>query len=84
MERIQYTVRNVPPAVDRALRRKASSLDVSLNHVLLAALEREAGAGSSSGLLHHDLDHLGGKWEEDPEFDAALAAADQIDPELWR
>jgi len=31
-----------------------------------------------------DLDHLVGKWEEDPGFDAALAAQDLVDEEMWR
>jgi hypothetical protein len=84
MERIQYTIRNVPTAVDRALRRKASEQKRSLNQVLLAAISREAGAGEGAGVLHHDMDHLAGKWVEDPDFDAALAAQDEIDPELWR
>ncbi len=83
MDKIQYTIRNVPPAVDRALRRKASAQDTSLHHVLLAALAREAGVGEGAGVLHRDLDHLAGSWVEDPEFDAALAAQDRIDSELW-
>jgi hypothetical protein len=84
MDKIQYTIRNIPPQVDRALRRKAHEQKTSLNHVLLAALSHAAGSGEGADVLHHDLDHLAGKWVEDPECDAALGAQDQIDPELWR
>jgi hypothetical protein len=82
MDKIQYTIRNVPPQVDRALRRKASERKTSLSNVLLGALSREAGEGAAA--LHHDLDHLAGKWVEDSECDAALGAQDEVDPELWR
>ena len=33
---------------------------------------------------HHDLDDLAGTWVDDPEFDRAIEAMDQVDPELWR
>jgi predicted HicB family RNase H-like nuclease len=39
---LQYTVRNIPEHVDRALRRKASEERKSLNEVLRDALIREA------------------------------------------
>ncbi len=82
LDKTQYTIRNVPPQVDRALRRKAREQKTSLNSVLLAALAREV--GEADAVLYHDLDHLAGKWVEDPECDAALAAQDEVDAELWR
>lgn len=81
---IQYTVRDVPLAVDVALRRKARQEGKSLNRVLREALEREAGLAGSVEVTHHDLDHLAGRWEPDPEFDAAIAAQDHVDEDLWR
>jgi hypothetical protein len=80
----QYTVRDVPAHVDGALRRKAREEGKSLNQVLRDALVREAGAGDLSPVLHNDLDHLAGKWEDDPAFDQAIAAQDRIDESLWR
>ena len=82
--RVQYTVRDVPAAVDAALRRKAKQEGTSLNRLMCAALEREAGLAGSAGVRHHDLDDLAGLWEADAEFDAALAAQDAVDEELWR
>jgi hypothetical protein len=32
---------------------------------------------------HHDLDFLIGSWREDAAFDAAVAAQQQVDPQLW-
>lgn len=33
---------------------------------------------------HHDLDDLAGTWVDDPAFDQAIEAMDQVDPALWR
>lgn len=82
-EAVQYTLRNVPPALDRALRRRAKQLDKSLNEVALEALVR--GVGIESELKEqHDLDFLIGSWVEDPAVDEALAAQRSIDADLWR
>ena len=78
----QYTIRNVPAAVDRALRKLAQANGKSLNETALEALGRATGVDAP--IRHHDLDHLIGKWVEDPEFDRAIAEQDVIDEELWR
>ena len=82
--RIQYTIRNVSRSVDTALRRKAAEAGISLNEVLLQALEKEVGLTGGETRTYHDLDHLAGTWVEDPEFDAAIAAQDVIDESLWK
>jgi hypothetical protein len=81
---VQYTVRDVPSEVDAALRRKARQEGKSLNRILRGALEREAGPADADDVTYHDLDHLAGRWEPDPDFDAAVAAQDHIDEDLWR
>ncbi len=79
----QYTLRKVPPHVDRELRKKATQERRSLNEVALQALERGLNL-TDQPLRHHDMDDLVGTWVEDPEFDQAMAQMDQIDPELWQ
>jgi plasmid stability protein len=81
---VQYTVRDVPAKVDALLRRRAAEQRTSLTHVLREALLRAAGLGTEDEPVHDDLDHLASRWEHDPEFDAAVAAQDQVDDELWR
>ena len=83
-EAVQYTVRNIPPHADRALRRKAAEEEKSLNEVLRQAILKEAGEGGGQQAIHHDLDDLVGTWEEDPAFDAAVAEGHRIDETLWR
>ena len=82
-EPIQYTLRNVPPVLDRALRRRAKKLSRSLNDVALEALTIGAGAAQEAR-EQHDLDFLFGSWTEDAEVDQALADQRKIDPDLWR
>ncbi len=80
---MQYTLRKVPPGIDRALRRIARQEGRSLNDVTLAALRRAVGAGDEP-VPYRDLKDLAGTWESDAKFDAALADQDRIDPDLWR
>ena len=79
---VQYTVREVPAHVDRALRRKATDEGKSLNQLLRDTLAKEA--DGDAGALHHDLDVLAGTWEDDPEFDRAIAEQDRVDEAMWR
>jgi hypothetical protein len=80
---MQYTVRNVPDFLDEVLRRSAREQGKSLNEVALEALARGAGL-SEHRLRRRDLSDIAGSWRKDPAFDAALAAQDVIDAELWR
>ena len=80
---IQYTLRKVPPQVDRTLRQRAREERRSLNDVALEALERGLGL-TGKPVRYHDLDDLAGTWVKDAEFDRAVEEMDQIDPELWK
>ena len=82
--RAQYTVRDVPANIDLALRRKAREEGRSLNQILRDALADVAGPVGGSAPAHHDLDHVSGTWEHDPEFDQAIAAQDRIDESSWQ
>ena len=80
---MQYTIRNVPDALDDALRRVAREKGKSLNEVAIQALAR--GAGVAGELRRHrDLGDIAGTWRKDPAFDSALAQQGTIDEELWR
>lgn len=81
---VQYTVRSVPPHVDKALRRKAREEHKSLNQVLRDALIREAEGTDLPGRVFTDLDSLAGSWVDVPGFDDAIQAQDRVDEALWR
>jgi hypothetical protein len=80
---MQYTIRNVPDALDEALRRAARQQDKSLNEVTIEALARGIGI-TWDQRQQRDLSDIAGTWRKDPAFDRALAAQDAIDEEMWR
>jgi hypothetical protein len=79
----QYTIRCIPPSLDRALRLQAEQEGKSLNQIALEALQRGVGM-TGLGQSRRDLSEIAGSWQEDPEFDAIVEAQDQIDQEAWR
>ncbi len=79
---MQYTLRNVPANLDRALRHAARDQSKSLNQVAVEALQRAVGL-TEEPLKRRDLTDLVGSWKEDPRIDAALRDQDRIDPEMW-
>jgi len=80
---MQYTIRNVPEIIDKALRRRAREQGKSLNEMAIEALARGAGLGESRG-RQRDLHDIAGTWRRDRAFESALAAQDAVDEELWK
>jgi hypothetical protein len=80
---MQYTLRNVPPYLDEALRQRARERGKSLNEVTLEALLTSLGLAGEP-VKHRDLGDIAGTWISDPEIDEALADQRRIDPEMWR
>lgn len=79
----QYTLRNVPEAVDRALRERAHREHKSLNKLALELLAQAVGAADGDH-RRRSMDAVCGSWIEDTETEQALADQRRIDPELWR
>lgn len=79
----QYTLRDIPLALDRALRERAEQEGKSLNQVAREALKRGVGLPDAQQLWD-DLDHLVGSWQDDPAFDEAIKQQDTVDPQAWR
>jgi len=77
---VQYTIRGIPPEVDRALRRKAAQRKQSLNQVIVDELTAVT-AGVRKRADFHDLV---GQWTPDPAFDDIVASQRQIDPDKWK
>jgi hypothetical protein len=80
---MQYTLRNVPGALDAALRKAARQKGKSLNEVAIEALARGAGVTGERD-RQRDLGDIAHTWRKDPAFDNAVAAQDTIDVELWK
>jgi plasmid stability protein len=80
---MQYTLRNVPKHLDRALRERAARANKSLNEAAIEALAQGLGLGERA-VKRRKLDDLAGTWCDDPEFDAAIADQHRVDEELWK
>jgi hypothetical protein len=80
---MQYTIRQVPEAVDARLRAYAASHGVSLNKAAVTALAKGVGIADTAP-LQHDLDEFCGGWKEDPEFETAIRSFEAVDETLWK
>ena len=74
----QYAIRAVPDAIDRAIRQRAKRDEKSLNAVVVDAIARGLELDAKPA-VYTDLDDLIGTWQEDPEFDRAIADFERID-----
>jgi hypothetical protein len=80
---MQYTLRGIPPAVDSALRERARAAGKSLNEAAIEALAQ--GTGLTSGpRRRRELGDIAGTWKAEKAIEAALAAQDRVDEDLWR
>jgi hypothetical protein len=80
IEPIQYTVRGVPPEVDRVLRKKAVQLKLSLNQLVID----EPNRATIGRPRRADFSDLVGQWTPDLAFDEIIAAQRQIDWDKWK
>lgn len=79
---MQYTIRSVPPQVDRALRRRARMTGRSLNEVALEALMGASGVTAIAPGRAKDLDwFIGGKTLGEP-FDRATSWLESVPKDL--
>lgn len=82
------TLRGLDPRLAAELKDAAAREGKSVNQTVLDALRSQFGLDRSRRFteIHHDLDHLFGRWDED-EFNRIQQKIDserRIDPELWR
>jgi hypothetical protein len=79
----QVTVRRVGDKCIELAKHKAKERRVSMNTVLVEALE--VGLGVDSEVIHHDLDHYIGASDFGPDWDRFLKEdLNKIDPESWQ
>jgi hypothetical protein len=79
---MQYTIRGVPEVVNEALRERARREGKSLNEAALDALADGAGV-SRAPRKRRAFDDIAGTWTAEKAVEAALAAQDEIDADLW-
>jgi hypothetical protein len=79
------TVRNLPPALAKALQREKRAGGVSLNQTVIRLLSRALGLDPEHK-RSNGLRKLAGNWSQRDleEFEAATAETRRIDPDVWR
>lgn len=85
----QITIRDLPPEVEKTIRKESKRKGVSLNKVVVSLLERTIGVqkkGAEGKKIYHDLDRLSGTWskKEAEKFENNLRSQRQIDEEVWK
>ena len=76
------TLRNLPPNLDKAIRKRAHAKRISANKTVIRLLEEYLTQAKTKQVeLHHELDVLSGSWTADvaAEFDEALVKQRTID-----
>jgi len=79
---MQYTLRNIPKATDRALRDRARAEGKSLNATLLDAIHR--GLGLNGQTQHDDLDWFLGTGGLEPSVLKVIKSQDVVHPDDWK
>ena len=81
MANIQYTIRNIPPEVDKTLKKRALISGKSFNQVVIDELSKNTGKASRNNFdwLMNTMDSVEAK-----KFDDALADLNRPDPDFWR
>ena len=81
------TLRNLPPELDKSIRKRARGKRMSVNEAVIGLLEDHLTQDKTKRAeLHHDLDDLCGSWTEDAAaaFDRVLAKQRTIDQDVWK
>jgi hypothetical protein len=77
---MQYTFRNIPKHIDKALRAKAKAQKKSLNQLGIEAFAREVGIPLEAGKPKRDLSFMGGM---DDETYRAIQAVREESERIW-
>jgi len=82
MSKIQYTIRNIPPAVDKVIKKRSKQSGKSFNQTVVDLLS----FGTTNPPDDDNFDWLFGAGKDSlgPEFDEAIKDLSKPDPKLWK
>ena len=83
MSNIQYTLRNIPPAVDQVIRKRARQTGKSFNQTAVEVMMQGA-FGTPEPPSGNPFDELFGASTLDDAFYGAIAEQSKPDPKLWQ
>jgi len=83
MKTIQYTIRNIPSAVDQVIRKRAKQQGTSFNQTVVDLLSLQV-FGTTTPKEDEHFDWLFNQGGLGPEFDQAIQDLSQVDEALWQ
>lgn len=83
MSKIQYTIRNIPPAVDKVIRKRSKQSGKSFNQTVVDLLSLQT-FGTTKVPTDNNFDWLFGANTLDHSFNEAIKDLSQIDEKLWQ
>ena len=84
MGQIQYTIRNIPPAVDRVIRKRSQQYGKSFNQTVVELLVLQTFGTTKVPDLVDNFDWLYGANTLEPSFDEAINNVSRVEDELWK
>jgi hypothetical protein len=82
MSNIQYTIRNIPPAVDGVIRKRSKQTGKSFNQTVIELLTLQT-FGTPQPPADDSFAWLYGKNTLDKDFDNTIQKMSMIDEKLW-
>lgn len=83
MNKIQYTIRNVPAPLDRVIKKRAKQSNKSFNQTVVDILAMQT-FGTTDVYEDAGFDWLYNKKTLDNTFDEAINDISQIDKKIWQ
>jgi len=83
MNKIQYTIRNVPPAVDRVIKKRSKQSGKSFNQTVVELLSLQT-FGTTKPPSEEDFSWLFGAMSLDEKFDEAIQDQSRIEEDIWK
>ena len=84
MSKIQYTIRGIPPAVDKIIRKRSARTGKSFNGTVVAILSAAVSTDLTTKTKPDIYDRLYGANTLGPEFDEAIKELSKVDKDLWK
>lgn len=83
MHKIQYTIRNIPPAVNNVIKKRSKQSGKSFNKTVVDLLSLQT-FGTTDVPSDNNFDWLFSANTLDDSFDEAIKDLSQIDDKLWK
>lgn len=83
MSTIQYTIRNIPPSVDKVIRKRSKQSGTSFNQTVVDLLTLQT-FGTTKVPSDSNFEWLFNKNTLDEAFDDAIESMSQVDEKLWQ